>query len=125
MLYALLLFALSGPAGDPSQQARIKRLEEMLLAPCCYSEPVSRHQSEVARKMRVEISDWVAQGRSDRQILGSYKQIYGPRVLIEPEGALRWWIYVVPALATVVGLALTLALLRKWLSNANTLHPTG
>lgn len=112
MLYLLLFFLPS--AGGETQQARILRLQGTLLAPCCYSEPVSRHQSEVARKMRAEITEWVAQGRSDREILDTYKQLYGTRVLIEPEGAQRWLVYTIPALVGLLGLALTANLLRKW-----------
>lgn len=113
LLIALLLTG-GTPAGDAAQQTRIRRLQDALLAPCCYSEPVSRHQSDVARKMRSEIADRVAQGSTDQQILDTYKQLYGPRVLIEPEGALRWWVYTVPSLATLMGLALTVGVLRKW-----------
>jgi len=114
--FTLSIALLTGapPAGDATQQARIRRLQDALLAPCCYSEPVSRHQSDVARKMRVDIADAVAQGRTDQQILDTYKQLYGPRVLIEPEGSQRWWVYTVPTLAALLGLALTVGLLRKW-----------
>jgi cytochrome c-type biogenesis protein CcmH/NrfF len=118
MLYALLL-AVSGTAHAGSdQQTRIERLENALLAPCCYAEPVSRHRSDVALNMRKEIADWVAQGRSDREILNHYKQVYGARVLIEPEGALRWWAYLIPSLAAGIGLLLTAALLRRWRAKA-------
>jgi hypothetical protein len=34
------------------QQARVDRLEHAVLAPCCYTEPVTIHQSEIAVKMR-------------------------------------------------------------------------
>jgi len=42
------------------QQARVERLEHAVLAPCCYTEPVAIHQSEIAVKMRLEIAKWVA-----------------------------------------------------------------
>jgi cytochrome c-type biogenesis protein CcmH/NrfF len=112
---ALLLLAASATADAGSEpQTRIERLENALLAPCCFAEPVSRHRSEVARQMREEIADWVAQGRSDREILDHYKQLYGARVLMEPEGALRWWVYVVPLMAAAMGLLLTATLVRRW-----------
>ena len=124
MLYApplaFLLMLVTTPAdASADQRTRIERLQNTLLAPCCYSEPVSRHRSEVALKMREEIADWVAQGRSDREILDHYKQLYGARVLIEPEGALRSWVYVVPAVVAGAGLLLTIALLRRWRAQAS------
>lgn len=115
----VLLPAIILLADDTTPQARIKRLEDSLLAPCCYSEPVSKHRSEVAQNMKKEIAGWVAEGKSDREILDTYKRLYGPRVLIEPEGVLRWWVYTVPALAVVMGLVLTISLLRKWRSRAD------
>ena len=47
---ALALSANGQPAEAPN--ARIERLEGAVLAPCCYTEPVSIHQSEIALKMR-------------------------------------------------------------------------
>lgn len=106
-------------ADDTSPQARIRRIEDSLLAPCCYSEPVSKHRSEVALKMKKEISAWVAAGKSDQEILDTYKRLYGVRVLIEPEGVLRWWVYTVPTLAVAMGLVVTVILLRRWRSRVD------
>ncbi len=117
---AFLVLLAAAPGGaNPGQQARIERLENTLLAPCCYAEPVSRHRSEAALQMRREIRDWIARGWSDREILDHYKQLYGVRVLIEPEGALRLWVYVIPSMTAVIGLLLTVALLRRWRAKAS------
>jgi cytochrome c-type biogenesis protein CcmH/NrfF len=97
----------------PSQTERIKALEDKLLAPCCYSEPVSRHRSEVALQMRAEIGRWVAEGKSDREIVDTYKRRYGARVLIEPEGGSRWLVHTVPIAAFIAGLVLTALLVRR------------
>jgi cytochrome c-type biogenesis protein CcmH/NrfF len=110
----LLLLVTVPPIGDALQRERIEQLEKALLAPCCYSEPVSRHRSEVALQMRAEIADWVAQGKSDREILDHYKQLYGARVLLEPEGSAWWLVYLMPGIAAALGLWFTVALLRKW-----------
>lgn len=118
ILARTLLFAslpLLALADSPEwQRARIDRLENAVLAPCCYTEPVSRHRSEIALKMRAEIRDWVIEGRSDRQILDAYKSRYGARVLVEPEGALWWWVHIIPWLALSSGAAFTVWLLLRW-----------
>ena len=105
-------------AGESSggQRARIKTLENAFLAPCCWAEPVSQHRSEVALRMRAEIARWVAEGKSDREIVDTYKQRYGARVLIEPEGAGWWLIHVVPWAALMLGLAFTIFLLHRMLA---------
>jgi cytochrome c-type biogenesis protein CcmH/NrfF len=45
----------------------------------------------------------VEQGRSDREILDTYKSLYGTQVLVEPEGTTWWWLQVVPWVALVLG----------------------
>lgn len=117
LLWMLLLTSLPLLAlADISEQqrTRIDRLENAVLAPCCYTEPVSRHRSEIALRMRAEIRDWVIEGKSDRQILDAYKKQYGARVLVEPEGALWWWVHIIPWLALSSGAVLTVWLLLRW-----------
>jgi len=115
-LMALLLSLLALPVDSqpPSQSdaTRIKKLEDSLLSPCCYGEPVSRHMSEISFQMRKEIEEKVRVGQSDREILDYYKQLYGERVLLEPEGAKRTVLYSVPILVSLAGLLLVAAFLR-------------
>ena len=108
-LSAVLLGQLSG-----EQQARVERLQNRILAPCCYSEPVSLHQSDVSLQMRAEIHRMVADGLSDREILDHYIAEYGLRVLVEPEGELGVWIHVVPVVVIVFGLFVGVMVIRKW-----------
>jgi cytochrome c-type biogenesis protein CcmH/NrfF len=100
--------------GQPQEQ-RIRRLEQVLLAPCCYSEPVAVHRSQAAAEMRLEIARFVKEGKSDRDIIDHYKQQYGARVLIEPEGELRFWVYLLPPVAVVIGLAIVVLVIRRML----------
>jgi len=117
LIAVLLGFALM-PAATPAETAspreRIERLEKGLLAPCCYSESLFRHSSEVARKMRAEIAQWVAEGKSDREILDTYKKQYGARVLAEPEGSTWWWSVVVPCCALALGMGIAIVVVRRW-----------
>ena len=90
--------------GPQTQRERIQRLEKAVLAPCCYTETVGQHQSEIAVQMRVEIAKWVAQGRSDEEILDTYAQRYGAKVLVDPNTIPKGWTLVVPW--TVAGLGM-------------------
>ncbi|MFZ5927275.1 MAG: cytochrome c-type biogenesis protein [Acidobacteriota bacterium] len=92
---------------------RIRALQEKLIAPCCWSESVAMHRSEVAAEMRAEIARMVNEGRSDSEILDFYKAKYGKRILMEPEGELRVWAYTIPIAAAVVGLGLVVWLIRR------------
>jgi cytochrome c-type biogenesis protein CcmH/NrfF len=114
MLGAAVVGADTAPT-TPAQQQRIRNLEESLLAPCCWAEPVSVHRSEVAQKIRLEIPKMVSSGMTDREILDYYTREYGARILIEPEGALRLWVYIIPIVASVLGLGLVALVIRRLL----------
>ncbi len=89
-------------AGDRSPEQRITALENKLLAPCCYSEPVSRHQSEVALRMRLEIARLVQEGKSDNEIIDGYVNQYGQKVIADfaPTPS---WAHLVPWLLVPLG----------------------
>lgn len=94
---------------------RIRSLQEKLVAPCCWSESVASHRSEIAAEMRAEISRMVAEGKSDREIFDYYKAKYGARILMEPEGRLRVWAYTIPVAASIAGLAFVIWIIRRML----------
>jgi cytochrome c-type biogenesis protein CcmH len=101
--FLLLWAAVSTPLDT---QSRVRQIEERLLAPCCYSETVALHISEAATEMRTEIADFVAEGRTEAEILEHYKQKYGTRVLAEPDGAKGRWLNAIPVLASVTSAVL-------------------
>ncbi len=110
----LLGIVLAAPVLDPAQQSRLRKLENALLAPCCYQEVVATHSSEVAEQMREELAAMVAEGRSDREILDHYRQRYGPRVLAEPIGAQWWLMNLVPVAMLLAGGLVVVGLVRRW-----------
>lgn len=113
---ALLAASLALAAGLWGQaKDRIRSLQEKLVAPCCWSESVASHRSEIAAEMRAEISRMVSEGKSDREILDYYKAKYGARILMEPEGQLRVWAYTIPVAASIAGLAFVIWIIRRML----------
>jgi cytochrome c-type biogenesis protein CcmH len=113
----------AAPLLTPEQQARALKLENELLAPCCYSEPVARHNSSAASEMRAEIASMIAGGKTDREIVDFYVARYGQRILVEPEGAKWWWMHVVPVVILVLGLVWVVWLLVKWTRSAPAAPP--
>jgi cytochrome c-type biogenesis protein CcmH len=114
-IFYLLLTALVQNNG---QQARLERLEDSILAPCCYREPVSRHASQIARTIRNDIKRMVIEGKTDRQILDFYRTEYGQVVHVEPKGMDRWVIYGTPALIFSTAFLLVGWILWKWRSRS-------
>jgi cytochrome c-type biogenesis protein CcmH len=98
-----------------AQKTRAAALQRVLLAPCCWSEPVAAHRSEVALEMRAEINRLVAEGKSDREILDYYKSRYGMRILIEPEGGRSFWMHLVPPIVILAGCGWVIFLIRRWI----------
>ena len=95
-------------------QERVDHLEHAVLAPCCYTESVAIHQSEIAVKMRLEIANWVAAGKSDQAILDTYVGLYGSKVLVDPRTVPRGWTPFVPWLVLILGVFLVAWLLKHW-----------
>jgi cytochrome c-type biogenesis protein CcmH/NrfF len=98
------------PAAD---EARILRLQKSLLAPCCWNEAVATHRSEVSLTMRAEIARMVTEGKTDQQILDNYKQQYGLRILVEPEGSKWWWMHITPIVAIALGVLAVVWFIRR------------
>ena len=109
ILPILLLCFLPGVAGnspllDEAQKARHAKLCSSLVAPCCWREPVSIHRSPESLEVRDQVAEMIAAGKSDREILDELVSRYGARILIEPEGARSWWLYLIPIFALSLGI---------------------
>ena len=115
-LVQMLLFLplLAFPETAEQQKARVDRLEHAVLAPCCYTQSVAIHQSEIAVKMRLEIAKWVAMGKSDQGIIDTYVGLYGSKVLVDPRSVPREWMTLIPWLALMLGAFLLAWLLKRW-----------
>jgi cytochrome c-type biogenesis protein CcmH len=92
---AFLLLS-SGLPLQPAQQAEIKRVEESLLAPCCYSQTIDKHMSGEAFQMRGEVTEMVARGMTEHEILEHYKALYGERILVVPDGRIGVVLFALP-----------------------------
>ena len=107
----LILFLLTPLWGAPST---VRRIEDRFVAPCCWSESVAVHRSEVAAEMRAEIERMVAGGKTEDQIVDYYVARYGEKILLEPRGSVgRYLFWIPPLLILLATLGLLLYLRRK------------
>jgi cytochrome c-type biogenesis protein CcmH len=114
-----LLFLSSVASLTPQQKAEVKRVEESLLAPCCYSQSIAQHMSAEAEQMRQEVVEMVAAGKSDHEILEHYKAAYGERILIVPDGSTGQVLFALPVIEFMVCSAILLFFLRRMLKARN------
>jgi cytochrome c-type biogenesis protein CcmH len=112
MVTVIFLALATGPAlaAQPAAvEEEARRIETMLIAPCCFSQQVSEHQSEASLQVRQDIRARLGAGQTREQILDAYVNQYGKRILAEPEmkgfGALAIAIPAVLLALTGLGLA--------------------
>jgi cytochrome c-type biogenesis protein CcmH len=115
LLWSLLSFAAQGN----KDADLVREIEDNLIAPCCWSQPVSQHYSEVAEQIRTEVRAMVAEGMTRDEILDHYVAIYGERILATPRAeGFNMLAYVLPWAALVFGAWLLIVLAKRLRSPA-------
>lgn len=65
-------------------------IEGRLMAPCCWTQTIDIHDSEISLSMRHEIRRRLRNGESADAIQASFVQRYGPRILaVQPNSPLK------------------------------------
>jgi cytochrome c-type biogenesis protein CcmH len=116
MIRAFLLFwtslAFAGTGDRTADKAR--EIEDILIAPCCWTRPVSQHYSEAAEEIRRGVREMVAAGKTREEILDYYVSIYGERILATPRASgFNILVYIMPWLAFILGTWLLIMILKK------------
>lgn len=121
MLLALL-FALTTAVASADQaavEAEAKRIEAELIAPCCWSQQVSVHQSPAADEVRKDVRLRLARGQTRQQVLDDYVVQFGTRILAEPPAkGFSSLLYVLPPVLLIAGAGLVVVLVRRFSSQA-------
>jgi len=73
--------------------------------------------------MRIEIAKCVAEGKTDQEILDTYVQRYGARVLDDPRTIPGWWTPWVPWLVAIFAVIFGFRLLGRWRAKAPAAAP--
>ncbi len=116
---ALLCSLISFGAEDKSAAEIEREIEDNLIAPCCWSQPVSQHYSQEAEQIRTEVHAMVAEGKSRDEILNHYVEKYGERILAAPRArGFNMLAYVLPWAALLFGAWLLVLLIKKLRSPA-------
>jgi cytochrome c-type biogenesis protein CcmH len=103
-----------GGSADGPGEEKIRRIEDSLIAPCCWNQPISQHYSAISEQMRKEVREMAEAGKSRDEILDHYVAIYGERILAapRPKGFNRL-AYILPYTALLMGGVVLVAVLRK------------
>jgi cytochrome c-type biogenesis protein CcmH len=103
------------PASDPQALEReAKQIEAMLIAPCCWTQQVSLHQSPEAKEIKANIRRMLAAGKTRQQILDAYVAKYGLRILVEPPAhGFNVALYVAPWLFLACGVGFVVFVIKR------------
>jgi len=115
-LLALAMTLVAGRALAQSDQEREARaIEAMLIAPCCFSQQVSVHQSPAADEVRRDVRARLAAGETRQQILDAYVAQHGLRILAEPPPTgINLALYVTPVVVLLLSVALVVFAVRRF-----------
>ncbi len=100
-------------AGYGAGDARREKLYSTFIAPCCWRENLTVHDSQAAEDLRTRIDRLVDAGQSDNEIKAALVADFGPRILSLPEGRTRVWLFWTPFAVALIALGLVLVALRR------------
>lgn len=115
VLSALLATSLSfGADLSPELEQEAREIENILIAPCCWRQPVSVHPSGASDEIKAEVREMLAAGLGRDEIIQKYVAEYGERILAKPPaegfGSLA---YFLPVIFLVAGALLAIVVFRK------------
>lgn len=93
----------------------VLRVAKQLYCPVCPNTPLDVCETKACADWRAQIKDQLASGMSSDQIVAYFVTQYGERVLAEPRRTgFTSFVWVLPVLAVLIGLAVLVQLLRTW-----------
>lgn len=115
LTHVVIAFWLAVAAPDPQALERnAKQIEAQLIAPCCWSQQVSVHQSPAADEIKQGIRRMLSEGKTSQQILDAYVAEYGDRIMAEPPArGFSAALYVAPWVFLAGSITLVVFVLRR------------
>lgn len=115
LIVVLLTVAVAGLfGGNGDGPDRALALEQRLRCPVCKSVSIAESPSETAASMRRIVTEQVAAGRTDEQVIGYFTDRYGAWILLDPppegETLLLW---LLPLLAAGGGIVVLVTRSRR------------
>lgn len=116
LLAVLFLLAVSsvGAQGDPNLDSRAREIEGLLIAPCCWRQPVSAHFSPASDEVKAEVRRLLNVGLSKDEVLEKFVAQYGERILAKPKASgFNLLAYFLPIVFLALGAAVAVLIVKK------------
>jgi cytochrome c-type biogenesis protein CcmH len=115
LLSMILVLSLAPLQRGPELEIEARAIDAMLIAPCCFRQQVSLHQSAAADEVRLDVRARLAAGQTRQQILDAYVARYGKVILAEPPAVgFDLSLYVMPFVTLLLSAGLVTALVRRF-----------
>lgn len=113
----LLLSPAAQTAGDgqlnPDLEKQAKEIENLIIAPCCWRQPVAVHFSPAADEVRKEIRQMLASGMKEEKILDAYVAEYGEKIRSKPKASgFNLLAYFLPVVFLIAGAVVAFIVIR-------------
>ncbi len=97
------------------QQYRlVLHAQRRLMAPCCYTQTINVHSSDIAETMRQEVLQMVKSGIDEDGVFAHYKAIYGEQILVVPDGMLGMLAFAIPITSATAAAGILTAVLMRF-----------
>jgi cytochrome c-type biogenesis protein CcmH len=94
----------------------INAVARKLSCPTCTGINVADCPTETCAQWRAQIGEMLAEGKSEQEILNYFAARYGDHVLqVPPKRGFFVWVWALPVIAVIAGLAWLAYLMRGWL----------
>ena len=93
------------------QTSRFRYLMNLIISPCCFTQPVALHPSSASDKIKKEVRQFLISGYSNKQIIDYYVKQYGERILSVPRDSS---IYLIPIIVSIFIILITIGFIRRW-----------
>jgi cytochrome c-type biogenesis protein CcmH len=115
-------------SASATTEDEIRSIEDLFVAPCCFRQQISVHDSPEAAAMRAEVRSLVMAGKTRDEIEAAFVDKYGTGILAAPPARGFFLLaYVLPAMSLVLGAIAAGCFIRRALSQHGsvTLRTTG
>ena len=93
----------------------VNEVAKELIAPCCYTQTVADHPSEIAEQIKCQIKMMIDRGISKQQIINFYVKQYGEKILASPpKSGFGLTAYLIPLAFLLLATSLIVSVTRRW-----------
>jgi cytochrome c-type biogenesis protein CcmH len=109
-----VVHAQAAPSDAAGRERLARQIETEVMAPCCWAQQVSEHESPAATEMRADIRRRLAEGQTHDRILDAYVAEYGGRILaVPPARGFNYLLFAVPPLLFLITAGLVIVFVRR------------